>query len=666
MYRRLIPILLLISVARPLTAEVVRIEVKSRADVLGGKAFGNAGSFEKLSGRIYFVVDPKNTANLIIADIDKAPKNSAGKVEFSSDFFLIKPKDPSRGNGTLLFDVVNRGNKRMLEFFNLASASTDPNAEKDFGDGFLLTQGFTLLWIGWQFDMPVKEGLTRAYLPIARDINERPVTGLVRSNFTMPQKAMEASLADRDHQAYQVANPKDPANVITVRDTADGMRRIVPRAQWDFTTDGKHVQMPAGFEANKLYEVVYRAKDPVVAGLGPAAVRDTISRLKYADAAELSIPQGAIKQSIAFGVSQSGRFLRAYLYYGFNEDEAHRKVFDGIMSHVAASGRGSFNHRFAQPSRTADPFGNSLYPVQMFPFTDAVETDPQTGKRDGLLTHNMKPEFMPKVMYTNTSHEYWGLAASLFTTTIDGKEDAPLLPNVRVYVYSGGSHDIGAFPPARGRGRQFNNPLDYRWAARKLLVSLNRWITDNNEPPASIYPRIENNALVSRERMLLPTMPNVVEPKGPSKAYRLDYGPEFLTKGIISIEPPKVGSAYPVLVPQADPDGNDIGGIRLPEIAVPLATYLGWNLFNENSGPATELATLTGSFVPFARNRAERQRNHDSRSSIEERYKNKEDYLTRITSTANDLAAQGYLLMEDIPRIVQQAAARWDWIMAQP
>jgi hypothetical protein len=666
MIKRLALILLAMVIVRPLNAEVVRIEVKSRADVLGGKNFGNAGAFEKLSGRIYFAVDPKNSANLIIADIDKAPKNSGGKVEFSSDFYLIKPKDLSRGNGSLLFDVVNRGNKRMLAFFNLASASTDPKTDAEFGDGFLLAQGFTLLWVGWEFDVPLKEGLIRAYLPVAHDINDRAITGLVRSNFTMPQKATEASLADRDHQAYEAANPKDPANVMTVRDTAEGMRRIVPRAQWDFTPDGKHVQLPSGFEANKLYEVVYRAKDPVVAGLGPAAVRDTISRLKYGDAAELSITQGAIKRAIAFGISQSGRLLRAYLYYGFNEDETHRKVFDAVMSHVAASGRGSFNHRFAQPSRTADPFGNSFYPVEIFPFTDAAEADPQTGKRDGLLTHNMKPELMPKLMYTNTSHEYWGLAGSLFTTTIDGKEDAQLLPNVRVYTYSGGTHDIGAFPPVRGRGQQLNNPLDYRWAARKLIVSLNLWITDNTEPPPSTYPRIENNALVSRDKVLLPKMPKVVEPKNPLKAYRLDYGPEFLTKGIISIEPPKLGPAYPVLVPQVDPDGNDIGGIRLPEIAVPLATYLGWNLFNENSGPPAELATLTGSFVPFARNRPERQRNSDSRSSIEERYKNKEDYLARITNAANDLYMQGFLLKQDIPRIIEQAAARWDWIMSQP
>ena len=670
MFRRLVLVVLALMITWPLQAEVVRIEVTSRADVLHSKSFGNTGPFEELSGKIYFAVDPKNTANQIIADVDKAPKNASGKVEFSADFLLIKPTDVTRANGTVLLEVPNRGNRRTLPYFDFAAAAgsaepPDPKGDPETGDGFLLEQGFTLLWVGWQFDLPVREGLLRAYLPIAKEATGRPIEGFVRSDFTTSQKALEASLADRDHQAYSVANPKDLANVLTVRDTVGGMRRRVPRDQWDFTADGKSVRMAAGFEPRKIYEVVYKAQNPTVAGLGPVAIRDTISKVKYGEISELSLPQGAIKRAIGFGISQTGRFLRTYLYYGFNEDEGHRKVFDGVMTRVAGSGRGSFNVRFAQPSRDANAFRNFFYPVDIFPFTDVAQLDPQTGKRDGLLTHNMKPEFMPKVMYTNSSHEYWGRAASLFTTTIDGGEDAPLLPEVRVYTYAGGNHTIGPFPPNKSIGQQLNDPLDYRWAARKLMLSLNRWITDGTEPPPSAYPRIESGSLVSPDKLLLPKMPNVAGPGAPHKAYRADYGPEFLSKGIVSLEPPKVGAPYPILVPQVDPDGNDIGGIRLPEISVPLATYLGWNLFNDASGPTTELATQVGSFVPFARTRAERQRTGDSRSSIEERYKNKEDYLDRITKTANDLASQGYLLTEDVPRIVQQAASRWDWIMGQ-
>jgi hypothetical protein len=662
MFRRLFVILLF---ALPLRAEVVRIEVKSRADVLAGQTFGTAGAYEKLSGKIYFAVDPGNSANKIIADIDKAPKNASGKVEFSSDFYMIKPRDLSRGNGTVFYEVSNRGNKGILGFFNLASAnSLDPQNAPDFGDGFLMEQGFTLLWVGWQFDVAGRDSLLRVYVPSARETNGQPIRGLVRSDFSPTQLTSDFALPDA---TYAVVDAKDPANVLTVRDSVEAARRTIPRDQWDFTADRKSIHMAAGFTPNKIYEVVYRSQDPPIAGLGPAAVRDAIAKLKYGSASELSVGQGQIKRAIAFGISQSGRFLRTYLYYGFNEDEGHRKVFDGVMSHVAGGGRGSFDNRFALPSRTAGPFSSFFYPVDIFPFTDVAQLDPETGKRDGLLTHNMKPDFMPKVMYTNSSHEYWGRAGSLFTTTVDGKEDAPMMSNVRAYMYTGGNHGIAAFPPTRGSGQQLNDPLDYRWAARKLLVSLNRWIVDGVEPPPSSYPHISNGTMVSAEKVKFPKIPNLTPPTSANihKAYRVDYGPDFASKGVISQEPPKVTSSYPMLVPQVDADGNDLPGIRLPEIAVPLATYLGWNFFNERSGPTTELVSLTGSMIPFARTRADRESTQDPRPSVEERYKSKDAYLELITKAANDLAAKGYVIKEDIPRIVQQAGSRWDWVMTR-
>jgi Alpha/beta hydrolase domain len=662
MIRRLFLIAFAGLFALPSSAEVVRIEVKSRTDLLAGKSFGSAGSYEKLSGKIYFAVDPRNSANQIVADIDKAPKNAAGKVEFSSDFYMIKPKDLGLGNGTVLYEVSNRGNKGMLGFFNLASNSLDPQTAADLGNGFLLEQGFTLLWVGWQFDAPKRDGMLRVYVPTAHELDGRPIQGLVRSDFSTTQKAVEFSLPDT---TYPLLDPKDPANVLTVRDSVEGTRRIVPRDQWEFTEAATGIRSAQGFEPGKIYELVYKSQDPPIAGLGAAAVRDAISKLKYGSAAELSVNQGLVKRAIAFGISQSGRFLRTYLYYGFNEDESHRKVFDGVMSHVAGGGRGSFDNRFALPGRTAGPFASFFYPVDIFPFTDVDQLDPETGRRDGLLTHNMKPQFMPKVMYTNSSHEYWGRAASLFTTTIDGKEDAPMMANVRAYLYTGGTHGVAAFPPNRGAGQQLNNPLDYRWAARKLLVSLNRWVADGVEPPPSAYPRISEVTLVAADKLKFPKIPSLTAPGAANihKAYRVDYGPEFATKGIISQEPPKVKSAFPMLVPQVDADGNDLAGIRMPEIAVPLATYLGWNFFNERSGPTNELASLTGSMIPFTRTRADRERANDPRPSIEERYQNREQYLNLITKSAGDLVAKGYLMKEDIPRIVEQAGSRWDWIM---
>jgi hypothetical protein len=652
-------------VAVPAYADVARIEVKSRADVLGGQAFGATGPYEKLSGLIYFSIDPRNSANLIIADIDKAPTNDAGKVEFSSDFYLIKPKDPARGNGTLLYEVSNRGGKSLLAFFNLGAGNVEPSTAAHFGDGFLLERGFTLLWVGWQFDPPTRDGLVRVFAPIAREGDGRPIQGLVRSDFVVTETSRQASLADRDHLAYVVAIPNDPTATLTVRDSVEGTRRTIPRDQWQFTEDGRGLRLAAGFEPKKIYEVVYRAQDPPLVGVGPAAIRDTVSRLKYGSAAELGLAAGTIKRAIAFGISQSGRFLRTYLYYGFNEDEAHRMVFDGVMAHVAGGGRGSFNHRFAQPSRDGHPFINFFYPTDIFPFTDDPQRDPETGIVDGLLTHSGKPQFQPKIFYTNSSYEYWGRAASLFHTTVDGQKDMPLPANVRGYLLAAGQHGVASFPPSRTIGQQMNNPLDYRWVMRTLLVAMNRWTTDGVAPPQSAIPRIADGTLVSPDKLKFPTLPGVNMATTPHKAYRANYGPDFISRGIVTQEPPVVGSAFPILVPQVDADGNELAGVRVPELAVPLATYTGWNLFNERAGPPLVLASMQGSFIPLPRVRAERERANDPRRSIEERYHNRDQYLGLITKAAHDLVTKGYLLKEDVPRIVEQAGSRWDYVSAR-
>ena len=361
-------------------------------------------------------------------------------------------------------------------------------------------------------------------------------------------------------------------------------------------------------------------------------------------------------------MTRPGRFLRTYLYYGFNEDESHRKVFDGVMAHVAGSGRGSFNHRFAQPSRDGHPFLNFFYPTDIFPFTDAEQHDPETGATDGLLTHTTKPAFQPNIFYTNTSYEYWGRAASLYHTTIDGTKDARLPPNVRGYLLAAGQHGVAAFPPSRSIGQQLNNPLDYRWAMRTLLVSMNRWVTDGSTPPPSALPRIDQGTLVATDKVKFPKLPAVNFPTVPHKAYRADYGPDFIKKGVVSQEPPAIKSAFPILVPQVDADGNELAGIRMPELSVPVATYAGWNLFNEKSGPAGVLSSMQGSFIPLLRTRAEREQAGDPRRSLEERYQGREQYLAEISKAANDLAARGYLLKADVPRIVEQAGTRWDYV----
>jgi hypothetical protein len=663
----------LLVVAAAASAEVTRIDVESRSDLPGNVQYGLAGAYEKLSGKVYYEIDPDNPANQIITDIEYAPQNASGKVEFAADFFVIKPKNIERGNGTLVFGTSNRGSKRLLTFFNHASAegrkwdAPDPDVEANLGDGFLMRNGFTLLWVGWQFDVPVNGENLRAYLPAAGN-DEQPIEGFARSDFVVTETTYDFTLGDRNHIAYPAAHPQDAANVLTVRDSVEDDRQVIPRDQWmfarvdgdDVVADSTRVYLASGFQAGKIYEVVYKASNPTVIGLGPAAVRDIVSLLKYDSADALDIPAGAIDRAIGFGLSQPGRFLRSFVYAGFNGDTSGRKVFDGVMSHIAGAGRGSFNLRFGQASRDAHAYLNFFYPTDIFPFTDVAQTDPVTGQTGGLLA-DVDPKYMPKFMQTNSSYEYWGRAASLLHTTVDGKMDAAMLQDTRIYHFTGGQHLPDKFPPRRTNGQQLNNPNDYSWAMRSLLLSMNHWITDGTAPPPSRYPKIEEGTLVELARFNFPALPGINVPTQPHKAYRVDYGPDFATRGIISKQPPEVGAAFPILVPQVNADGNETGGLRMPEIAIPLATFTGWNLYGPDYGPVHEVAHMSGSYIPFATTPEERLANGDPRPSIFERYTDRAQYLGLVAESAMELIDAGYLLKDDLASILQRAAAHWDY-----
>ncbi len=655
----LIALFLTCSAVSTAAAEVVRIEIQRRSDVAGGKSYGLAGPYEKLVGKIYYEVDPNNSVNQIVTDIEYAPTNAAGRVEFSSDFYLIKPKNIEAGNGVVLFDVLNRGRKNLLRF-SRAVGTPDPQTDADMGDGFLLRNGFSLLWVGWQFDPLRQEGLMRVYPPIA-SANGEPIKGLVRSDFVVTEDVFDHTLASRGHIAYPVADRDDPNNVMTVRDSPTGVRQVIPREKWKFARWEKDHAVPdptmvyrkAGFEPGRIYEVVYRSQGPPIVGLGLAAIRDAISLLKYGSANTLSIFLGSIDRSIAYGASQSGRLLRTFLYDGFNEDEQHRKVFDGVIAQVAGGSRGSFTHRFAQPSRGS---GSFFYPTDMFPFSDAVQTDSITGLQDGLLAR-VAPESMPKIFHTNSSTEYWRRPGALIHTTVDGANDVPLPDNVRIYHFAGTQHRPAQFPPNRSSGELPANPNDYMWFMRSLLLAMDRWITDGTLPPPSRYSKIEDGTLVQLEKLRFPEIPHVEFPTAVHRAYRLDYGPHFASEGIITKEPPDVHSVFPFLVPQVDDDGNEISSLRSPELAAPLATYTGWYPFNPVSG--------RGLYVPFAGTRSEREATEDPRPSIEERHQNREHYLGQVTAETLKLIEQGYLLGEDMPEIVRLAGAHWDHIMSE-
>jgi hypothetical protein len=445
-----------------------------------------------------------------------------------------------------------------------------------------------------------------------------------------------------------VINPDDPSIQLTVRDRADSPRSVVPRNRWRFP-DREHVEMPAGFEPGKIYELVYRAQDPVLAGLGPAAVRDLISFLKYGGVeTPLADQRRHIRRAIGAGISQSGRFLRTFLYYGFNQDEQGRQVFDGVWAHVAGAGRGSFNHRFAQASRDGHPHMNTFYPTDIFPFTDATQTDPETGLTDGLLT---RAKAIPKIFYSNGSYEYWGRAASLIHTSIDGRRDVEPSKDTRIYFITGSQHGPGAFPPRRQDERYVRNPNDFRPLMRALLVALNNWIAGGKEPPASRYPRIDRGELAPLESVKFPMIPGVAFPVRMHRAWRADYGPEFRAKGIVANEPPRVGNPFPALAPQVDADGNEIAGVRLPQVAVPLGVYTGWNLRTEAIGAPDELYSMAGSFFPFTRAQAGR-------------YAGPDDYVARCLAGARRLVSEGFMLERDVASVAESARQRWRYLMA--
>ncbi|MEO8050189.1 MAG: alpha/beta hydrolase domain-containing protein [Acidobacteriota bacterium] len=615
-------------------AGVTRVEITQRHDL----ALVN---YEEIIGKVYFAVDPKLPHNGIIIDLDKAPRNAQGLVEFSSDLYVLKPKDPAKSNGTALLEISNRGGKGMMGMFDLAP-SVAPHTAADLGDPLLFQSGYTLVWVGWEFDVP--DDVMKLYAPVIRGI-----TGPVRAEIIVDKRATTASLADRKQIPYAVAD--QASAILTVRDHPTAAGVVIPRTQWKFNTSATGIEYAAGFEPGRIYDVVYAAKDPAVVGLGPAAIRDYISYMK---------DHGEVKRAIGFGTSQSGRFLRKFLYDGFNADEQGHRVFDGLWAHVAGAGRGSFNHRFAQPSRDGHTWMNFLYPTDLFPFTDEPETD--GGITDSMLARAKKDGVVPNIFYTNGSYEYWGRDAGLIHTSPDGKQNVAPPPTTRIYYIAGTQHGANAKPEKNGTQNRAN-PQDYRFAMRALLVAMNSWVTDGTTPPASQIPRVDKDNMVAPGALAFPKIPGVGLPSEPNFALRLDFGPDFATKGIVAYEPPKVGKAFPTLVPQVDRDGNETSGIRLPELAAPLATYTGWNLRDASIGAPEEIQSMVGSFIPFARTKAEREKTGDPRPSIEERYASKEAYLERVETAGRELAREHLLLEGDVDKIREKASARWDSLM---
>jgi len=662
---RLSSLLLLLTLGTwPLTARVTRVEILSRVDVLDGKPFGDAGAYERITGRVYFSVPAGNPHNRRIVDLDKAVNRKDGEVEFSADFVAVRPKDPPKGNGSMLLEVPNRGHSRIIAVVD----GGNWNLASDAGDAWLLRSGFTIVSLGWQWDADGPDAL-KLNVPIAKE-DGKTITGLLRGDLT-PSKLMDeiplghlitGSIGGTE---YPVANPEDPRNTLTVRGSREVKRTAIPRSEWQFAhaVDGKlvpsdrHIHLNGGFQPGELYEYVYVVTDPVVAGLGFAAIRDFASYAKHNPDA-VSPAQRVYGE----GISQNGRFLRDFLYEGFNADEEGHMALDGVLAHVAGAGRGSFNYRFAQPSRDAQPTSSVYFPTDIFPFTDLPEKDPVTQQTGGLLDLAISEKVTPKIFFSNTSYEYWGRAAALIHTTVDGKRDVSISENVRIYYFTGLQHFSGPFPPQKGAGdllgQQPQSPLAVKYFWRALIANMDAWVRSNTLPPPSSYPKIADHTLVSLRAYAFPKIPGVHRPHESTTAYRLDFGPKW-QQGILQLQPPKVGPLYPELVPQVDVDGNELDGVRLPEISVPLATYASWNLRDPSIGAPAERVAFELSYLPFPKTLVERQQSGDPRKSIAERYTSREDYLSRYTQALDELIKQRWILPEDRDAVLHRAEQEW-------
>src|SRR6266550_4181012 len=651
--RILLSIICAAMIARRADARVVRIEILTRSDISG--TFGRAGTYERITGRVYFAFDPNDPENKKIVDLDLGPRNSNGEVEAISEFVMLRPKEPARSANLAVIDIVNRGGMTTFVFNLARDPRASPQSAEFYGDALLMKRGVTIVALGWQWDVPPGIGSLHFQAPKVGSA-ERPITGLVRSDITVDAPTYTIPLGHSlgAAVAYPVARPDDPTNVLTVRDSPTGRRTVVPHREWQFARlnagvialDPRSVYMAKGFKPGKIYEVVYRARDPVVVGAGLAAVRDMMSYLKYDPAALAHIRYG-----IGYGVSQTGRFIRHFLYQGFNTDESGRAAFDGFFVHTAGAGRGSFNHRFAQPSRDAQPYSTFFYPTDLFPFTSLPTRDPVSRQRVG-LRNNMRGSNATKVFYVDGGHEYWGRAASLTHTTPDGKQDVGFLPTERRYVISSAQHSSPASWPIPETAKIAStnayrgDPLDQRLALRALMSSLIDWVVLKREPPPSVYPKLAPGDLMRAADLKFPQIPNLPVARIPNQPYRMDFGPRW-SQGIIDREPPKLGAPYPVFVSRIDSVGNELGGIRSIEILVPLATYYPWQLRSGLPAATDRLVSFRGTFIPLPRTEAERRAGSDSRPSIETLYGNRGQFLKRVDDGISSLIARRLLLAGD-------------------
>ena len=654
-------------------ARLTQLVVTERLPFAGGAQFGTTGAYERLKGTALMEVDPNNVLNAVITDLDMAPRNARGMVEFSSPFFIIKPVDMSRGNHKIFSTVNNRGNDALLTATSIAPASINE---------LYLRLGYVIVDIGWEGDIAPSSTRLIANLPIASNANGSPIVGPMRieySDFSLPLAGTFTSnlKGNTAFKSYETADTNTAHATFTVRDTEIGSPKTpiapdrwafgtCPTGQASLTASTFNICYFDGFRADKVYELIYTAKNPIVMGLGHATTRDFTSFLRYSsqdDVGTLNPLGSGITRAYATGASQTGAYLHDFIYYGFNEDESLRKVFDGIIPTIAGGIRNHLNVRFADPDvYTERDFHHDFMQVAYPPFTWAVTTDPVSGITDGIMK---RPATDPFVIQIDSASEFWQLQGSL--GQVDGNRNpVPLPPNVRMYFNSSTAHGFntgGLLLGAPGTNALCANPTpggSIADTSRAMTVVLDEWIDQGIPPPPTSYPRLEDGTLVSLADYVaaFPSIPGIGKPTSFNTYELLSWGPTFTGMGgIRSIEPPLIGTSYTMFVPKANADGLDIAGVRPIQIRVPLGTSTGWNVRNAAHRPQDSLCALTGTYVPFATTLAQRLASGDPRPSLQERYTDHAGFVYAVMVAAKQLVLARFLLPEDFYKYVQGAAA---------
>ncbi|MFZ4761318.1 MAG: alpha/beta hydrolase domain-containing protein [Alphaproteobacteria bacterium] len=650
---------------------VDRLEVTERQPVAGGEYFGKVGAYEYVRGKIHFVVRADAPNNAKVLGLSLVATNKTGQIEFVADFSLLKPVELEKGNGVIFFDAPDKGNMNALQLFNNAPPSNRPINKADVGNGFLMRQGYSILSIGWSWDLLPSNNRLLTKLP--RTDSKNQIVGPVVYEFMVDQPAKQVSFIPSGTLGYDLMQKNDPFARLMVRDGPYSKRVEIRRNFWSFDDAPGLISMEPYFEPGRIYEMQYLASDPFVAALGLVAVRDGVSFFRYerSDRQGNLNPLSSVKSIkpltvIAFGQNHGARMLKQLLAESMLFDDAGNKVFDALYILGGGAGRTMLHTRFNLPERTPGQYLDTIYPGDSFPFATTTLPDPLSGGAGSLLLRTRVDKIVPLIFFVNSSSDYWSRGASLLHTDTGSTQDVKIDPESRIYHIAGSATEPGAHAADRKVFEQCPNPLDYRPVLRALLMRLDGWVNNAIHPPLSLIPSFSGQSLVASQQFLsvFPKIPDRLPPYNYVPTIQ-DFGNDFDNKGIMMRNPPEITRGkLATRVPITNNLGNEISGIVMPQIQVPLGSYTGWNMRMNAAGAADMISPIIGSFIPFAKTPQEKEQLKDPRPSLMELYGKRAAYEEKLKDAALNMQRSGFLLEEDVQPLIQREMILFDKIVA--